>query len=583
MANKTFNTRICMKNDTYAQWVEKDPVLLRGEIAVVVIPADTGAVQGEPVTLFKVGDGTKKFSQLDFIGAKAADVYSWAKAANKPTYSANEITGLSDYISGEIQDTDTQYELRADADNGRKFYLYSKAKGDEAFGTTPVSTITIPEKVYTLATGITNGTVKFNDEEVAVAGLGSAAYTDSTAYDAKGSADTALDNAKAYADGKIGTVADGTTVVAMIADAKKAGTDAAAAAEAAQSTADSKTTMEAVEAKGYATKTEAQGYADAKDDAIAAAQSAADTAQEGVDGLKTRVSTIEGDYLKAADKNALQTAIDTEKGRMDAFLASAEVGDAAIDTLKELQDYITTHGEAAATLTTKVGTLETTVGKAAEGENPATGLVKSVADNASAITAEQTRAEGVEGNLQSAINTLNGANTVDGSVAKTVKDAVDAAQATLQGNIDKKVDAVAGKGLSSNDYTTDEKTKLEGIAAGAQVNVIETVKVNGVALTPADKAVDVTVPTGALASKDKVAKTDLVDALKTEIEGKLNASAVTGDLLTHNASEFAAADHNHDDAYSKLDHNHKIEALEQTDYIIFDCGSASTVISTPTV
>lgn len=578
MANKTFNTRICMKNDTYAQWVEKNPVLLKGEIAVVVIPADTGAVQGEPVTLFKVGDGTKKFSQLDFIGAKAADVYSWAKAANKPEYQAAEIKGLADYISSEIQDTDTQYELRADADNGRKFYLYSKAKGDEAFGASPVSTIEIPETVYTLATGTANGTVKFNGEDVAVKGLGSAAYTDSTAYDANGAAKTAEDNAKAYADGKIGTVADGTTVVAMIADAKKAGTDAAAAAQAAQSTADSKTTMEAVEAKGYATKTEAQGYANAKDTAIAAAQSAADTAQEGVDGLKTRVSTIEEDYLKTADKTALQTAIDTEKGRMDAFLASAEVGDAAIDTLKELQDYITIHGEAAATLTTKVGTLETTVGKAAEGDNPATGLVKSVADNASAIAAEQTRAEGIEGNLQSAINTLNGANTVNGSVAKTVKDAVDAAQATLQGNIDKKVDKVSGKGLSTNDYTNDEKTKLEGIAAGAQVNVIETVKVNGVALTPTAKAVDVTVPTGALASKNKVSETDLVDALATKINGKLDASAVTGDLLTHNASEFAAAGHSHDTVYSKLDHNHKIENLEQTAYIVFDCGTASTVI-----
>lgn len=171
----------------------------------------------------------------------------------------------------------------------------------------------------------------------------------------------------------------------------------------------------------------------------------------------------------------------------------------------------------------------------------------------------------------------------DGSVAKTVKDAVEAAQATLQGNIDKKVDKVEGKGLSTNDYTTDEKTKLEGIADGAQVNVIETVKVNGVALTPADKAVDVTVPTGALANKDEVAETDLADTLATKINGKLDASEVTGDLLTHNASEFAAAGHNHDTVYSKLDHNHKIEALEQTDYIIFDCGSASTVISTPTV
>jgi len=36
-----------------------------------------------------------------------------------------------------------------------------------------------------------------------------------------------------------------------------------------------------------------------------------------------------------------------------------------------------------------------------------------------------------------------------------------------------KVDKVEGKGLSTNDYTTSEKTKLGGIATGAQVNVLE--------------------------------------------------------------------------------------------------------------
>ena len=54
-----------------------------------------------------------------------------------------------------------------------------------------------------------------------------------------------------------------------------------------------------------------------------------------------------------------------------------------------------------------------------------------------------------------------------------------------------KVDKVSGKGLSTNDYTTSEKNKLSGIATGAQVNVIETVKVNGVALTPTGKAVNI--------------------------------------------------------------------------------------------
>ena len=37
---------------------------------------------------------------------------------------------------------------------------------------------------------------------------------------------------------------------------------------------------------------------------------------------------------------------------------------------------------------------------------------------------------------------------------------------------DGKVDKILGKGLSTNDYTTDEKNKLAGIEAGAEVNNI---------------------------------------------------------------------------------------------------------------
>ena len=59
-----------------------------------------------------------------------------------------------------------------------------------------------------------------------------------------------------------------------------------------------------------------------------------------------------------------------------------------------------------------------------------------------------------------------------------------------------KVDKVQGKGLSTEDYTTAEKSKLENIEAGAEVNIIETVKVNNTSLTPdANRAVNVSVPT----------------------------------------------------------------------------------------
>lgn len=96
----------------------------------------------------------------------------------------------------------------------------------------------------------------------------------------------------------------------------------------------------------------------------------------------------------------------------------------------------------------------------------------------------------------------------------------------LNSALNNKVDKVSGKALSTNDFTNDyktkvdtntqnrhshsnksildattesflsaDKTKLNGIATGAQVNVIETVKVNNSALTPSSKAVNITVPT----------------------------------------------------------------------------------------
>lgn len=63
--------------------------------------------------------------------------------------------------------------------------------------------------------------------------------------------------------------------------------------------------------------------------------------------------------------------------------------------------------------------------------------------------------------------------------------ALNTAVANLQALINGKVDAVNGKGLSTNDYTTTEKTKLAGIAAGAQVNVINGIQTHdGTPLTP---------------------------------------------------------------------------------------------------
>ena len=49
--------------------------------------------------------------------------------------------------------------------------------------------------------------------------------------------------------------------------------------------------------------------------------------------------------------------------------------------------------------------------------------------------------------------------------------------------IKNKVDKVEGKGLSTKDFTEDYETKLTGIAAGAEKNVINSITVNGSAVT----------------------------------------------------------------------------------------------------
>lgn len=258
MANTTLNTRIQLKYDTYSNWTTNNPVLLSGEIAVVVVPASSDAVPNEPTVLFKVGDGSTKFNALQWVAAPAADVYSWAKASTKPTYTANEIQGLDDYISGQIQDTDTQYQIIASGTNGIQLQSRPKTGGAWSNVGDPI-TIT-----YTLAEGSANGTVSFNGVDVAVKGLGSAAYTESSAYDVAGAAagvQTAL----------LGTAGDASTALTIYGTRKYAEEQAEVAETAAEGYADNavQTAKTELIGTGDATSTtikgavqEAQDYAD---------------------------------------------------------------------------------------------------------------------------------------------------------------------------------------------------------------------------------------------------------------------------------------------------------------------------------
>lgn len=85
---------------------------------------------------------------------------------------------------------------------------------------------------------------------------------------------------------------------------------------------------------------------------------------------------------------------------------------------------------------------------------------------------------------------------------------------------DNKVDKIEGKGLSANDYTDEEKEKLENIEENAQVNVIEKIKVNGVEVTPVSKEVNIYVPD----------ETEIIDNL-TSTDATSALSAAQGKIL----------------------------------------------------
>ena len=191
----------------------------------------------------------------------------------------------------------------------------------------------------------------------------------------------------------------------------------------------------------------------------------------------------------------LNTAINTEKSRIDAFLAAADTGDKAIDTLKEIQNYIDTNGEAAAEMTTNIGKNATAI-KALQdsvgaGGSSSTGLFKAIAD------AESSAKSYADDNFIKQTSIADNLSTNSSDKVLSAK----------QGKAlnDTKVDKVAGKWLSTNDYTTAEKNKLATIAEGANkyVHPTYTVQSSGLYKITVDS-------TGHISSVAPVTKDDIV-------------------------------------------------------------------------
>lgn len=83
------NAKIQLRNDSLDNWNKNSTVILqKGEVGFVEIPGNNAST---PTILFKVGDGKTQFAKLPWVTALAADVYAWAKAEHKPTYTASEV------------------------------------------------------------------------------------------------------------------------------------------------------------------------------------------------------------------------------------------------------------------------------------------------------------------------------------------------------------------------------------------------------------------------------------------------------------------------------------------------------------
>lgn len=353
-------------------------------------------------------------------------------------------------------------------------------------------------------------------------------------------ATTALNDAKAYADGLVtgdsGVTArvealegkvDVAKVSTAIATAKDeaitaAATDAstkdtalktailgeegyAQTVKSAYDLAASKATMTEVEAKDYATKTEAQGYADAKDAAIAEAKKAGTDAMAKIGTIPegatatTAIGYVDEKIAAIPAQVDYSVTVDTSTptGVAKRYVFSQKGSE--VVTIDIPKDMVVESGEVV--------------------ENPAghtagTYLVLTLANatsdkvyiNVGDLIEYVTGAEASDGIITTAVdsNHVLTATIGDGKITKAklttaVRASLDKADSALQATAlepyAKTADIEAGyvaKNGTDRLMTADEGNKLAGIAEGAQVNVIEAVKVGGTALEITEKAVDIT-------------------------------------------------------------------------------------------
>ena len=374
---------------------------------------------------------------------------------------------------------------------------------------------------------------------------------ESTVGDAsKGLVKDVADNTAAIdaVNDKIGTVAEGTTLVKMIADATYDDTVLAGRVTAIEGDHLKKSDKTALETKITEEATKA------KTDAIAAIMGEAgvdekyDTLKEIADWilsdttesakLITRVSNIENDYLKGADKTELQGEIDALE-TLVGTLPEGATSTTVVAYIKEVVDGLKIGDYAKASdLTALVARV-----KALEDVGAEKNIIASVDTENFTVDIERklslndvpmTKVTGLSDALSSKVDKVEG-YTLLSPTDKTKLDALVIGESGVE--ISGKVNAANVEGLG-NWITTNRDTvpgllsatdsaKLSGIAEGAQVNVLEAVAIDGVDLAINGKKVNIPLATqtfaGALSATDKA----IIDSIASTYSTKESVSDLT--------------------------------------------------------
>ena len=282
--------------------------------------------------------------------------------------------------------------------------------------------------------------------------------------------------------------------------------DYAQTVKSAYELAASKTTMTEVEAKDYATKTDAQGYADAKDAAIAEAKKAGTdamakigtipesaTATTAIGYVDEKIAAIPAqvDYTVTCDTS-------TPAGVAKRYVLSQKGSDIA--TIDIPSDMVVSSGKV---VENPAGQTAGTYIELTLANDTKDKIYINVGDLIEYVTGD-TATDGIITTYVDANHVLT-ATIGDGTITKAkLTEAVQtslgkadtALQAAALDPYAKTEDIAAGyvaKNGTDRLITAEEGAKLAGIATGAQVNKIETVKVGGTALTIAsDKSVNIT-------------------------------------------------------------------------------------------